>query len=359
MKVVVFAHTPPPHHGQSYMVELMLRGLADPKYGVECLHVNAQFATDSADIGKFRWGKPFRLLKYCAQALRLRFREGAEALYYVPTPPLQNPLFRDWVILVLLRPWFKKTILHWHAVGLGEWLQTKPRWMQWMSLRALDRAEMSISLGKYNETDAGWFKPKKSRIVANGIPDPCPDFKPRAPGGKRATYLGLCTETKGLFDAMRGVALANKRGGGFQLTIAGPFFNAESEAKYRETMKELGDPSYIRHVGFVAGETKKRLLEETDILCFPTYYYGESFGLVVAEAMAFGSAVVATRWRSVPDLLPENYPGIVDPKSPEQIAEALFKVSARDDAAALRQRFLENFTVEKFLENLRAAFKAA
>jgi hypothetical protein len=27
MKLVVFAQTPPPHHGQSYMVELLVRGL--------------------------------------------------------------------------------------------------------------------------------------------------------------------------------------------------------------------------------------------------------------------------------------------------------------------------------------------
>jgi hypothetical protein len=27
MKLLVFAHVPPPHHGQAVMVELMLRGL--------------------------------------------------------------------------------------------------------------------------------------------------------------------------------------------------------------------------------------------------------------------------------------------------------------------------------------------
>ena len=26
MKLLVFAHTPPPHHGQSYMVQLLLAG---------------------------------------------------------------------------------------------------------------------------------------------------------------------------------------------------------------------------------------------------------------------------------------------------------------------------------------------
>jgi len=41
------------------------------------------------------------------------------------------------------------------------------------------------------------------------------------------------------------------------------------------------------------------------------------------EALAFGLPIVTTRWRSIPEMLPPNYPGLVDPKSPGQIAEAL------------------------------------
>lgn len=56
MKLLVFAHTPPPHHGQSYMVQLMLEGLGGDRRkqgrssppnpgaerGIECYHVNAR-----------------------------------------------------------------------------------------------------------------------------------------------------------------------------------------------------------------------------------------------------------------------------------------------------------------------------
>ena len=54
MKLLVFAHTPPPHHGQSYMVKLMLDGFGDDwhqrrakspgAFGIECYHVNARFS---------------------------------------------------------------------------------------------------------------------------------------------------------------------------------------------------------------------------------------------------------------------------------------------------------------------------
>ena len=54
MKLLVFAHTPPPHHGQSYMVQLMLQGFggdarrrpanAGSPRGIDCYHVNARFS---------------------------------------------------------------------------------------------------------------------------------------------------------------------------------------------------------------------------------------------------------------------------------------------------------------------------
>src|SRR5687768_9153244 len=176
MKVVVFAQTPPPLHGQSYMVELLLSGLAANDYGIEIFHVNAQFATTATDIGKFRIGKVFRLFNYCVKAIFLRFRHGARNLYYIPAPPVRTPLYRDWVILLLLRPFFRRTIFHWHAAGLGEWIEKQPKFMQRMSHLALDRAHLSMSLGRFNETDAADFKPRLSVIVPNGIPDPCPNF---------------------------------------------------------------------------------------------------------------------------------------------------------------------------------------
>src|SRR5687768_6892436 len=107
MKLVVFALTPPPLHGQSYMTELLLSGLAAQDYGIQVFHVNAQFATSARDIGKFRPGKVLLIFRYCAKAIWFRLRHEARNLYYIPAPPVRTPLYRDWIILSILRPFFR------------------------------------------------------------------------------------------------------------------------------------------------------------------------------------------------------------------------------------------------------------
>lgn len=375
-------------HGQSYMVALLVEGFMARDYGIEIFHVNAQFATSATDIGAFRIGKIFRLFAYCAKALWFRFRHGAANLYYIPTPPVKVPLYRDWVVLTLLRPFFRNFIQHWEAAGLGEWIVQQPAWSKWLTQLSHGRSALSVALSSFGEKDAALFRSRRSIVIPNGVPDPCPNFaelqrarheRLRArqaawdpipasvhphPVEIRVLFLSLCSREKGVFDAMDGVCQANRicRDGRlpvrFELTVAGPFPDASTEAFFKQTLERLGNPNTIRHVGFADADLKTKLLAEADIFCFPTYYYAESFGIVIAEAMAFGLPIVATRWRSVPDFFPPNYPGLVDIQSPDQIAGALLDLATRDDSEGFRAKFLENYTVEKFLERMAAAIKS-
>ena len=60
MKIVIFAHTPPPFHGQSYMVKLMLDGLrdisakGDSNRDLQLFHVDAKLSSNLEAIGKFQ-----------------------------------------------------------------------------------------------------------------------------------------------------------------------------------------------------------------------------------------------------------------------------------------------------------------
>ena len=405
MKLLVFAHTPPPHHGQSYMVKLMLDGLggdrrhlapgARPPTDIECYHVNCRYSDHFEDIGSVRLEKMWLVLRYCIEAIWCRFRYGATAFYYVPAPGKRAALYRDWITMLLCRPFFRHVIYHWHAVGLGDWLAREGHWWErrlthWL----LGQPILGIALAIPSMRDALWFRSQHVEVVPNGIPDPWPDYetavRPRRearlaarsellagrspavegragdesdPTVLRVLFLSHCTAEKGLFDTLDAMAMANqtlRKSGArwsMHLTVAGLFVNKTDEAAFHRRVAEEDLAGTVTYAGFVSGEAKSRLLLECDTLCFPTFYGAESFGLVLVEAMAAGMNVVATRWRANADVLPIDYPGLVPVHAPEKIAQCLIRTFARD-ASALRDYVLQNFTVLQSMEKLHAVLRS-
>ena len=421
MKLLVFGHVPPPHHGQSYMIQLMLKGFGGDRrkrkskaggelpnrLGIECYHVNARLSKTLEDIGEFQGGKLFLILFYCLQAIWCRFRYGVTSFYYVPAPGKSVALYRDWLVMFICRPFFKNVILHWHAAGLAKWLETavQIRWRA-VTYRLFKPVDLSIVLSKYNIADAEKLLSRRICVIGNGLPDPCPDFEkevlPRRkarlaaraklvagqkltpadlentggdPHRFRVLFLAHCTRQKGLFDTLDGVALANERllrtGSPIRiyLTVAGEFFDPRERIEFEQRIarpdlqlaagppvpgQPLTQPS-VNYTGFVSGEAKRRAFTECDCFCFPTYHYAESFGLVMLEAMAYGLPIIASNWRSIPELMPRGYRSLIPPRDPEQIARAILDWLQCESVGPLREHFLCRFTLERHLTNLAEA----
>ncbi len=386
------------------MVKLMLDGFGGDRraggqassagdHEIECYHVNVRLSKRLEDIGDLRLGKFFLLLLYCLQAIWCRFRYGVESFYYVPAPGKKSALLRDWLVMLMCRPFYKRIILHWHAAGLAKWLETCTQIpSRSFTYRMLKNADLSVVLSKYNRADAEKLLPKKIAVVNNGISDPCPSFEHDvSPSRKfrmqarrkllageklshpelslaggdpqvvRVLYLAHCTREKGAFDAMTGTALANKKLTelrspiSMRLTVTGSFVTAADRAEFNALMEQSDVAKCVEYAGFVSGEQKDKLLRNADVFCFPTFYPNENQPVNLIEAMAFGLPVLTTHWRSLPEIFPEEYSGLVDPRSPEQIADALLRLMT-EDGDILRGIFLKNFTLDNYLSGLAAAF---
>ncbi|MEO6183565.1 MAG: glycosyltransferase family 4 protein, partial [Verrucomicrobiota bacterium] len=345
------------------------------------------------DIGELRLKKLLLLMGYCFSAIWCRFRYGARTLYYIPAPGKRSALFRDWMVMFLCRPFFQKMIFQWQAAGLAKWLETAVQIRtRSLTYRLMKSPDLGIVLAEYNRRDAEKLFTRKIVVVPNAIPDPCPDFArtilPRrlARSGARGKlltggsltaeekeksggdpqvfnvlFVAHCTREKGVFDTVDGVALVNQQLEKLNsplrihLHVAGVFIRDDERAEFEKRTGQPDLQSAVTFHGFVAGAEKFRLFAESDCLCFPTYYFAESFPVVLIEAMAFGAQVITSRWRSVPEVMPKNYPGLVEPKKPNQVAAALLLAMRENFNEGLRQHFLKNFTIEQHLKNLSAA----
>ena len=89
---------------------------------------------------------------------------------------------------------------------------------------------------------------------------------------------------------------------------------------------------------------------------FPTFYQNENQPVNLIEAMAYGLPVITTRWRSLPEMLPANYSGLVDSHSPQQIADALEQLMLSEAGDELRKVFVRDFALDSHLAGLAAAF---
>jgi glycosyltransferase involved in cell wall biosynthesis len=404
MKLLVFAHVPPPYHGQSYEVELMLNSFGGNhrerktraavqtanSFGIECYHVNARYSKTLEDVGEFQGTKLVLILYFCLQAIWCRFRYGVTNFYYVPAPGKAIALYRDWLVMLVCRPFFKKVIFHWLAGGLAKWLETSVSiGTRSVTYRRMRDADLSILLSAFNRRDAEKLTPRHIAVVDGGIPDPCPQFaetllprrRARAAARKNiltggaapahddkntanVLYLAHCTREKGMFDTVEGVALANEKLADeksplrFRLTLIGAFAQGGEENELRELIQGRGLQSTVECLGFVSDERKMQALADADLFCFPTYYLAESQPRNLIEALAFGLPIITARWRSVPEMLPPDYPGIVDPKSPGQIADALRRLAVMDLSGLLRESYLRRFTIEQHLAGMAGAIRS-
>lgn len=105
---------------------------------------------------------------------------------------------------------------------------------------------------------------------------------------KTIFYIGRLEKRKGLKYLIEAYVLLREVHPEFRLVIAG---NGPDRSKLESFVKDNGIEG-VKFLGFVSEADKLKYLKESTIFCSPALY-GESFGIVLLEAMATGCVVVA------------------------------------------------------------------
>ncbi|HXB65170.1 MAG TPA: lysylphosphatidylglycerol synthase domain-containing protein [Solirubrobacteraceae bacterium] len=172
--------------------------------------------------------------------------------------------------------------------------------------------------------------------------------------GLRILFVGQAVERKGLpvllqaFEALREHVPAT-------LTLVG--------ASPEEVAPLLLDPRGVRALGKVDDAEKAAQLRRADVLCAPSLG-GESFGMVLTEAFAAGTPVVASDIAGYRDVARDGREGLLTPRGdPRALAEAL-RALALDPArraqmaAAARER-AERFAWPRVAAEVQEVYEQA
>lgn len=179
--------------------------------------------------------------------------------------------------------------------------------------------------------DGNWIA-----TIPHGLPKDL--LRPSYERGSYLAFLGRLTAEKGPEAAIR-IARAVR----MPLRIAAKIPRAET-AYFKKKLEPEVDGENVQLVGEVDEVRKQPFLAGAAALLFPIDW-PEPFGLVMIEAMACGTPVIAYRSGSVPEVVEDGLTGfIVDGE--EQAIEAVRKV-VRLDRRKVRARFEQRFVASR------------
>jgi glycosyltransferase involved in cell wall biosynthesis len=175
---------------------------------------------------------------------------------------------------------------------------------------------------------------------------PANTFAPSYQPGSYLAFLGRLTKEKGPETA---TALA--REAGMPLRMAAKIPRSETRY-YKERLQPLIDGDQIRLLGELNDTDKGKLLRGASALLFPIDW-PEPFGLVMIEAMACGTPVIAFRCGSVPEIVEDGVTGFVVNDESEAVAaiRRLGELDRRRIRATFDQRFTARRMAQDYLQH--------
>lgn len=190
--------------------------------------------------------------------------------------------------------------------------------------------------------DANW-----RATVYHGLPRDLHAFG-HGDGGYLA-FLGRVSPEKGL-----DMAIEIARRAGMRLRVAAKIYPEERAYYEREIVPLFKQSPWVEYLGEVGGPAKDKFLGDAAALVFPITWE-EPFGLVMIEAMACGTPVIAFRRGSVPEVLQDGVTGfVVDDVS--QAADAALRVRQLCRRAC-RHAFEEHYDAARMARDYVAVYE--
>ncbi|MEK7142637.1 MAG: glycosyltransferase family 4 protein [Patescibacteria group bacterium] len=185
------------------------------------------------------------------------------------------------------------------------------------------------------------------------------DFEFSEGGDEGLLFVGRLEKKKGADIAVKVAKMTNKK-----LTLIGdPVIQKPEEKAYFDELSREIDKKQINYLGHVPFNRMVKYYRNRKAFLFPIRSQ-ESFGLVMIEAMACGTPVVAFDRGSVPEIIKDGETGFICPPDDiEAMVKAVKRIyempeeKYRQMRQNCRKHVEENFTVERMVNGYEKVYQ--
>jgi glycosyltransferase involved in cell wall biosynthesis len=185
------------------------------------------------------------------------------------------------------------------------------------------------------------------RTVYHGLPEQLITPRPTAPS--YLAFLGRIAPEKAVD---RAIHIARQCG--IPLKIAAKVDRVDQEY-YEQRIRPLIVPPHVEYIGEINDEQKSDFLSGAHAL-LATIDWPEPFGLVMIEAMAAGTPVVAFNRGSVPEIVEDGVTGFI--VEDELGAIGAVQRLGEIDRDGVRKRFEERFTARRMAQDYLGVYRS-
>lgn len=178
-------------------------------------------------------------------------------------------------------------------------------------------------------------------------------------------YLGNLMKEKGVEILLAACLELKERGESFCCHFVGANSRDMTNEDLLSYVREHELQGCVKVHGALYDEEKAQMFQVANAFVFPTYYHNECFPLVLLEAMKWGVPIISTSEGAIDDIVVDGETGLLIPsKNVLALVESMLLLMndgemARNMGNRGRKRYLNKFTCELFLHNVRKLLREA
>jgi glycosyltransferase involved in cell wall biosynthesis len=355
-KLLCILHYSPPIHGASKVGDF-IRSSEKLKEEFDCVFIKIRSSDTIADIGKISLKKIYFMLVIFSKVLFSMLVFRPDKIYF--TASVRGAAFYRDLLLSVTWKFYRlfagcEVFYHYHTKGIKSFVvNNRNKILTKYFLKDVNL----ILLSQMLEDDFEYVKTyKKVFYLPNGVGNNYDEksfdyyLSKKDFSKPNVLFLSHMMREKGCFES---IELANKfRNRDIHFHFAGSWQNESDKEEFLRYIKVHDLSGLVTLHGFLSGTKKVELFEKCHVLLYPSK--NDAFPLTLLEALSYGVPVLATNEGSIPFII-DNNSGIVirdfsDLKvGLESIIQLYLNIKTSKHC---RQRYLENFSLTRFEENL-------